>query len=68
MSDYCRTSSVSNMLSQLQWSSIESQHKEARLIMFLKLSMELLTSNYLLTSNIHQGQAFCYNYAIYLLA
>ena len=52
MSDYHRTGSVSNVLSYLQWSSIESQHKEARLIMFLKL---LLISNYLLTSNTHQG-------------
>ena len=31
MSDYRRTGSVSNMLSSLQWSSIESQHKEVQL-------------------------------------
>jgi len=37
MSDYRHASSVSNMLSYLQWFSIESQHKEARLIMFFKV-------------------------------
>jgi len=39
MSNYCRTGSVSNMLTHLQCSSTESQHKEARLIMFLRLFM-----------------------------
>ena len=54
MSYYRRASSVSNMLSYLQWSSIESQHEVAiaRLIM---LVMELLIFNYLLSSNTHQG-------------
>jgi len=37
MSYYRCTSSVSNMLSHLRWSSIESQHKEACLIMFFKV-------------------------------
>ena len=37
LSDFNRYSSVSNMLAQLQWSSLEKQHSDSRLCMFYRI-------------------------------
>jgi len=66
MSDYrSSSSSVSTMLSWLQWSNIESQHKEARLIMSHKIiygTVNIQLPNYIQhSSRPSRGNPFKYN-------
>ena len=44
MSDYRHTSSVTSMLSTLQWPSTETQFEEACLIMFYKIILEIVNN------------------------
>jgi len=53
MSDYRHISSVSSMLSSLHWYNTETQHKEARLIMFYKITHGIV--NVPLPAYIHQS-------------
>jgi len=53
LSRYRRTSSVTAMLSELNWQSLAETHRHARLIMFYKIHFQLVPTCMPLTSKYH---------------